>query len=108
MDFVQLIHSSENKELYRKLEKVRSKIINLKWSVIFNDTCLNENLWPKYTKIRNHDPALSNTDLNLNYRRSIMKREITKSQDQILKSELELQQIEASPNQLENENNLNT
>ena len=50
MDFVHLIHTSRFKEEYRKIEKLKSKIINLKWSVIFNDTCLKENLWPNYTK----------------------------------------------------------
>ena len=36
---------------FRSLEKVKKKIINAKWSLSFNQTCLKENIWPTYTNI---------------------------------------------------------
>ena len=35
----------------RKLENVKTKIIKSKWSLVFNDTCLKENILPNYTRI---------------------------------------------------------
>ena len=35
----------------RKLENVKTKIIKSKWSLVFNDTCLNENILPNYTRM---------------------------------------------------------
>ena len=48
-----LYNSFTPQDLKKNIErqkKLRSKIINLNWLVTFNDTCLKENLWPKYTK----------------------------------------------------------
>ena len=39
------------KNLFRKFEKVENSIINSKWSMFFNKTCLKEQIWPTYTKI---------------------------------------------------------
>ena len=37
------------KKFFRNFESNEKKIINSNWSLIFNESCLNENLWPKYT-----------------------------------------------------------
>ena len=37
--------------ILRKLENVKRKIIKCKWSIVFNETCLNENILPNYTNI---------------------------------------------------------
>ena len=37
------------KRMYRELENVKNKIINANWSIVFNETCIKENIWPKYT-----------------------------------------------------------
>ena len=34
---------NELKDIFRKFEDVRRKIINSKWSLVFNETCLKEN-----------------------------------------------------------------
>ena len=34
----------------RKLENIKTKIIKCKWSLVFNDTCLKENILPNYTR----------------------------------------------------------
>ena len=39
------------KNQIRKLENVKTKLLKSKWSLVFNDTCLKENLLPDYTRI---------------------------------------------------------
>ena len=36
---------------FRLIEKTKKKIVNLNWSLTFNQTYLNENIWPTYTNI---------------------------------------------------------
>ena len=52
MDFVNLIYtiSCEMRRIYRKIEKTSLKIIKNNWSIKFNETCIKENILPKYTK----------------------------------------------------------
>ena len=73
------------KLMYRKYENLIKKVINAEWSKVFNRTCLKEYLWPTYTKIRNHDPALRNDETTNEYRRYIIQREIENKTD-ILKN----------------------
>ena len=60
MKLVQLLFTVSNglRAKYRKLENIEKKLINTKWSIIFNNVCLKENIMPNYTKIRNRDPAV--------------------------------------------------
>ena len=46
MNFVNEIFllNPEEKSFFRKLEKVKTKIIKCKYSIIFNKTCLKENV----------------------------------------------------------------
>ena len=41
--------------IFRNYETIKRKEINNKWSAKFNETCLSENLWPKFTNFRNID-----------------------------------------------------
>ena len=40
----------ELKRKFRYLEKICKKVNNLEWSIVFNETCLNEGIMPKYSK----------------------------------------------------------
>ena len=53
MDYMELLHSlpSEFKSKIRKLENLKTKLINNSWSKIFNEVCLKEKLMPNYTNI---------------------------------------------------------
>ena len=64
------------KSQIRKLQNIKTKIINCKWSQIFNSICLKENLLPNYTRMRYHDPALEYSNISHNYKVSVIKREI--------------------------------
>ena len=35
--------------IFRNYEAIKRKEINAKWSAKFNETCILENLWPKFT-----------------------------------------------------------
>ena len=79
MKYVDLLETlpDELKKLFRQYEVVRKKLINIKWSLEFNSICLKENILPNYSRIKHHDPAVKNTATTLQYRRYLIKREIT-------------------------------
>ena len=39
-------------KLFRRFEQVKKKVINAKWSIVFNETCIKENLWPNFTNLK--------------------------------------------------------
>ena len=41
--------SYEEKCSYRNYEKITKKIVDTKWSLVFNETCLKENIWSTFT-----------------------------------------------------------
>ena len=68
---------------FRKLENLETKIIIRKWSQIFNNICITENLVPKYTNIRYHDPALESSREGMEYRNFVLEREIKIKENEI-------------------------
>ena len=72
------------RHLFRKLESTDKRLISNKWSTTFNRICLKENLMPKHTTIRHHDPVVRNTSSALDYRGYLIKRELKiKENDQV-------------------------
>lgn len=53
MSFGELLFqlSPDAKKIVRGIEALNQKIINTEYAVIFNETCLKENLLPVYTNI---------------------------------------------------------
>ena len=51
MEYMELLNSlpSELKSKMRKLENLKTKLINNSWSTVFNEVCLHEKLMPNYT-----------------------------------------------------------
>ena len=39
-------------KLFRRFEQVKKKVINANWSIVFNETCIKENLWPNFTNLK--------------------------------------------------------
>ena len=79
MVYSDLLHAVPHqlRTLFRKYENIRKKLINIEWSTKFNRICLKENILPKYTKLRHHDPAVASTERTLKYRRYLIEREIS-------------------------------
>ena len=46
-------------------------------SIMFNEICINEEMLPKYTYFKLHDPAAHKYNSPLEYRRDLVKRQIT-------------------------------
>ena len=76
----------------KKLESTKTKLIKAKWSSIFNDICLKENLLPNYTRMRHHDPALALSRDTVQYRKSIVIRELKIKKE--TQSRLELEEVD--------------
>ena len=36
-------------KLFRSFEQTKKKEINAKWSIVFNETCIKEKIWPNFT-----------------------------------------------------------
>ena len=45
--------------------------------IMFNEICINEEMLPKYTYFKIHDPAAHKYNSTLEYRRDLVKRRIT-------------------------------
>ena len=52
MNFIRKIYNlpCDVTKNYRLIEKNESKLLKNKWSLIFNETCINEQILPNYTK----------------------------------------------------------
>ena len=45
------VFSQETRRLIRNIENIDKKLINCQLAVVFNETCLNEDILPIYTNI---------------------------------------------------------
>ena len=77
MSYAQLLHSIPEalRKLYREYENVSKKLINTKWSIEFNSICLKEDLQPKYSRIKHHDPAKRSTEATRRYEKNLVEQE---------------------------------
>ena len=82
------------KSLFRSLEKISKKIIMSKWSLKFNRTCLTENILPKYSNFKNHDPAVARSKTTLDYRKYLVNREIKLQESKLSSMNLEKDTLE--------------
>ncbi len=62
-------------------------------SIIFYEICINEEMLPKYTYFKLHDPAAHKYTSTFDYRCDLVKRQITLSKDNINTLNLEAQKI---------------
>ena len=96
MNYAYLLHTVPEglRKLFRISENISKKLININWSVTFNNICLNEGILPNFTRIRHHDRAVSRTEPTMKYRRYLVEREIAKKKEQ--KTDLERQKEECT------------
>ena len=64
-------------KVIREFEWIQKKICRHKMSIMFNEICINEEMLPKYTYFKLHDPAAHKYNSTLEYRRDLVKRQIT-------------------------------
>ena len=71
--------------LFRKIEKLSLKRINLVSHRRFNETCYNNKLLPKYTNINLYDAAVREAPITYEYRHNLLVREID-TQTELIRS----------------------
>ena len=64
-------------KIIQEFERIQKKICRQKMSIMFNEICINEEMLPKYTYFKLHDPAAHKYKSTLEYRRDLVKRQIT-------------------------------
>ena len=71
MNFAELIFNipMNERKIIRKIEKIEKKIIDNKYALVFNQTCIKENILPIYTNIKIHDLAVRQLKITQDYRR---------------------------------------
>ena len=95
MNLGTLLHnlSSENKLTIRKLEKLNRKISKCETAIIFNRQCIQEDILPKYSNIRLHDPAARKQKFTKEFRKNLV-------QLQLKNKEKNLEKLKGKVNQL--------
>ena len=81
----------EKKCVIRRVERLLIKEINLKYDLVFNETCINEGLLPTYTNIRLHNPAARHEGITVNFRRDLIKRQINLKKEELKNIEKHLE-----------------
>ena len=76
------------KDDMRSLEKLKKKVINEKYAILFNETCINEGILPKYLQAR-IEPTAQNQNFTHNFRRSLIEFQ-TKRNRELLATNLRL------------------
>ena len=66
----------ERRKSVRALEKVSTKLIKQKCSLLFNSVCLKEDILPTYSNIKLHNQAARKEPFTLKYRRRLVEREV--------------------------------
>ena len=69
-------HNEDNKKIIRNIESLNKKIINAKLSVLFNKTCISNNLLPSYTNIHLNREAVKRRKFTLEFREHLVRNEI--------------------------------
>ena len=74
MPYGNLINNAprELRTILRALENKEKYIIRCKWSLTFNNVCIQENIMPTFSRIRHHDPAVTNTTPTIEYRKYLI------------------------------------
>ena len=68
--------SDGTKKLIRKIEKLNKKLSKAHHAVIFNGHCLNEDILPKYTNFKLHDPATRDKAFTKEFRKKLVQNQL--------------------------------
>ena len=69
-------HTEENKKIVRNIENLNKKTTNAKLSVLFNQTCISNNLLPSYTNIHLNKEAVKRKKFTIECREHLVYNEI--------------------------------
>lgn len=66
----------ENIQKFRKVERLSKKLVKIKCHLLFDETCLQNNILPNYTRIRLHDDMAKEENFVHKFRRKLVERQI--------------------------------
>ncbi|XP_043202155.1 uncharacterized protein LOC122370546 isoform X1 [Amphibalanus amphitrite] len=82
MNFADLIHriDENSKKIVNKIIKTQTKLSKCESAITFNGLCLKEDLLPKFTNIRLHDPAAKNEAFTKDFRKKLVEEQLRKKE----------------------------
>ena len=97
MNFGELLHQlpEENRKIIRKKEKLIKKVIKNKYAIVFNQTCLKENILPAYTHIKLYDQAVAYEEFTEEFRRRCVAKQVEKEIESFKRLEQEVEKNES-------------
>ena len=90
---------NEKRKVIRKKEKLQKKVTKNKYAIVFNQTCLKEDILPAYTHIKLYDQAVAYEDFTKEFRRRCVERQIEKELESLKRLE---QEVEKNENKYQN------
>ena len=87
----ELIHHLDepSKQSCRKFERCLLKLTKTRLNVVFNETCIQENILPKYTNINLHDEAVEHEEITREFRMKLVKRQLENGKTKLVEIEEE-------------------
>ena len=76
--------SNDQKRTIRCLENTIRKLSKAENALIFNETCINEDLLPVYTNIKTHDPAARDKGITKDYRKKLIAEQLEAKREVVL------------------------
>lgn len=76
-------HETENRKIIRSIESLNKKLTNAKAALTFNEQCELNNLLPAFTNIHLNDGAVKKKHFTLEFRRNLLKNEITEKSKRV-------------------------
>ncbi|XP_043202779.1 uncharacterized protein LOC122370895 [Amphibalanus amphitrite] len=85
-------HEPEPRQCIRRLESLNKKKISAHYAVVFNKTCIKENLLPNYSNLRLHDRAVQQEDFVYKFRQSLTGEQLKAKEDLINDLEVKIEE----------------
>ena len=85
---------NEKRKVIRKKEKLQKKVTKNKYAIVFNQTCLKEDILPAYTHIRLYDQAVAYEDFTEEFRRRCVEKQLEKELESLKRLEQEVEKNE--------------
>ena len=84
-----------DRKVIRKKEKLLKKVIKTKYAIVFNQTCLKEDILPAYTHIKLYDQAVAYEQFTEEFRRRCVEKQVEKERKTLNRLEQEAEKNES-------------
>ena len=87
--------SQNARNIVRNIEKTQKKVITAKNAVVFHQTCISNDILPKFTDIRLHNPAVRRHQITLDFRKKLVEEQLKEREERVRELEAELKVLRA-------------